>query len=214
MSALRSPARPNVTRPSTRSVIRPVNAKTHVSVALVNTATRTERTRVAVESFRRIIRRLRIAAHGVVGNTGMTASQQFVLALLAQQSAGSLQELAHRTMTDRSSVRAIVDRLVERGLAQRQSATADRRRTTIRITSLGRATLRRAPEPPTALLVRGLAALSDIDVKRLATLLHQLVGAMGLSDDPPTMLFDEDQAGISPVMLSPPSSHTAPVVKR
>ncbi len=209
ISTVRSPAAPRVTRSS----LSPVDTATHGSAVRIDTTTRTACTRVAVESFRRIVRRLRIAAHGVVGKTGMTAAQQFVLSLLMQRPAGSLQELAHRTMTDRSSVRAIVDRLVERGLVQCRPATADRRRTTIRITPLGKAMFRRAPEPPTALLVRGLDALPGADVERLAALLHQLVDAMGLSDDPPTMLFDEDQPVISPVLSSRPPSLTSPRVK-
>ncbi|HXC25687.1 MAG TPA: MarR family transcriptional regulator [Gemmatimonadaceae bacterium] len=210
MSTLRSPARPNEARSSAHSM----GAPTHVSAVRIDANARTADTRVAVDAFRRIVRRLRIAAHGVVGQTGMTAAQQFVLALLAQQSAESLQALAHRTMTDRSSVRAIVDRLIERGFVQCQPAATDRRRTTIQITSQGRAMLRRAPEPPTALLVRGLDALSSADVTRLATLMHQLVGAMGLSDDPPTMLFDDDRPVLNPAPPSRRASRTSSAVKR
>jgi DNA-binding MarR family transcriptional regulator len=210
MSTTRSSARPSAARSSTRFV----DAPNHVSAVRIDSKARTTDTRIAIESFRRIVRRLRIAAHGVVGKTGMTAAQQFVLALLAQQPAESLQELAHRTMTDRSSVRAIVDRLVERGLVQSQPAAADRRRTTIRITSLGKAMLRRAPEPPTALLVRGLDALPSSDMARLAVLLHQLVSTMGLSDDPPTMLFDDDRPVIGTSLSSRPPSRTSSAVKR
>ena len=51
-------------------------------------------------------------------------------------------------MTDRTSVTAVVDRLVDGGVVIKRTSPEDRRRAAVRITPKGRTVLRGAPRPP------------------------------------------------------------------
>jgi DNA-binding MarR family transcriptional regulator len=149
----------------------------------------------AVASIRRIVRVLRLASQKTQAAAGISAAQLFVLRSLEDGDDASLSEIAARTLTDRSSVAAVVDRLVDAGLVSRAAAVADRRRAAIAITRAGRSVLKRAPEPPTALLVAGLDALTDRQLASLARGLALLTHAMGLGEAPAGMFFDDSAGG-------------------
>ncbi len=95
-------------------------------------------------------------------------------------------------MTDRTSVAAVVDRMLDARLVSREPSKEDKRRAAIAITRKGRAVLARAPEPPTALLVAGLESLTPPQRSRVAKGLSELAHAMGLSAGPAPMLFEDE----------------------
>lgn len=145
-----------------------------------------------MDALRRVVRALRVAAQRTHSDSGISAAQLFVLRQLVRSPARSLSELAERTLTDRSSVADVVDRLEERGFVRRARSIEDRRRTTIVITLAGRTLLRNAPEAPTNQLIH---ALDTLDAKTLAALSHglaRLTEAMGIDAEPATMLFEEE----------------------
>jgi len=145
----------------------------------------------SVESLRRVLQALRIAARDTLATTGVSAAQLFVLGALADGEAASMSELAHRTMTDRTSVTAVVDRLVGSGLVTKGTSEEDRRRASISITATGRTVLRGAPRPPTALLVEALERLDPAELKRLDRGLRALTRAMDIDREPAEMLFED-----------------------
>ena len=145
----------------------------------------------SVDAFRRILRALRLAATKTQMAAGLSAAQLFVLRALEGGMEASLSEIASRTMTDRSSVAAVVDRLLSAELVERGTSGADRRRAAITITTEGRRVLRRAPEPPTSLLVSGLQQIDDAKLQALAEGLSALTDAMGLSEQDAGMLFED-----------------------
>lgn len=145
---------------------------------------------VVVNGIRRLERGLRIAARNVQRATGLSAAQLFALVQLVKAPGASLNELAALTMTDRSSVSVVVDRLVASGLATRSPAHDDRRRAEIRITAAGRAILRRAPPAPTDLLLAGLKHLSRRNQEQLGVTLNALNEALGFHEA--EMLFATD----------------------
>lgn len=126
--------------------------------------------------------------------SGLSASQAFVLAMIAEHPGSSVNEIAQATMTDRSSAAAVLDRLVERGYVVRQQAANDRRRADFTITPRGRRAMVRAPTPPTVALVEGIRALSPANRRALAESLSALTQAMGISHEPAGMLFDDSSA--------------------
>jgi DNA-binding MarR family transcriptional regulator len=146
----------------------------------------------AVDAVRRLIRGLRLAEHRTRAATGLSAAQLFVLGQLRDTEAASLTELADRTLTDRSSVSAVVERLERDGFARTERDPQDRRRLAVRITAAGSRRLASAPQPPTVRLVGALRRLRPRDVRALTTHLVALLEAMGLADEPATMLFEED----------------------
>lgn len=154
------------------------------SARLAHTAT-------AVDAVRRVLRAMRIAERETLATSGLSAAQLFVLSSLVDGEDASLSELADRTLTDRSSVTAVVDRLLERRLVQRRVAAGDRRRAAIRLTTAGRVVLRDAPAAPTTMLLAGLGRMSAARLARLADGLVALTHAMDVAVEPPGMLFDD-----------------------
>lgn len=144
----------------------------------------------AVDAIRRIVRALRLAEQATRA-AGLSAAQTFVLTHLATTPAASLGELAAFTLTDRSSVAAVVERLVEAKLAVADRDASDRRRVTVRITPAGRRALEAAPPAPTDLLIEALGRLPGTARRALARDLGALASVMGLDDLPATMLFED-----------------------
>lgn len=145
----------------------------------------------AVDALRRILRELRVAAGATQKRAGISAAQLYVLQALADGLEASFSDIAARTLTDRTSVAAVVERLVDVQLVSRQTASSDRRRAAITITRTGRALLKRAPLAPTTRLLAGLDALHDRELLPLAEGLVALARAMGLGGGPATMLFED-----------------------
>jgi DNA-binding MarR family transcriptional regulator len=164
----------------------------------------------SVDSIRRVLRALRIAARDTLATAGVSAAQLFVLRSLVDGEAASLSDLADRTMTDRTSVTAVVDRLVQGGLVTKGTSDEDRRRASIRITPKGRTVLRGAPRPPTALLVDALERVDPAELKRLERGLRALTQAMGIEGEPAEMLFEDGSADVT----TPPPSAPKRRVKR
>lgn len=145
----------------------------------------------AVDDFRRILRELRLAAQRTQRTSGVSAAQLFLLAALGDGEDASLSELAERTMTDRSSAAAVVVRLIEAGLVVRTTPESDRRRAAIKLTTRGRAVLRKAPRAPGALLLDGVESLPRATQASLARALRALTTAMGISRTAAGMLFED-----------------------
>lgn len=149
---------------------------------------------VAIDAFRRILRELRVLARKSELATGLSAAQLFVLSVLVERPGASLTQIAESTMTDRTSVAAVLDRLVEQGFVVREQAADDRRRAAVTITPAGRRAMRRATPPPTAVLLDGMRQLTSTQRRVLATGLSALTRAMGLQEGPAGMLFEDPPA--------------------
>ena len=147
-----------------------------------------------LDAVRRLSRGLRLAAQETQAVAGVSAAQLFVLRTLEDGEAASVSELARRTMTDRSSVASVVERLLTARLVSREAAESDRRRAAIAITAKGRSVLRKAPAAPTTLLLNALESLSPSELRTVASGLTTLVEAMGLEKGPAYMLFEEKRA--------------------
>lgn len=145
----------------------------------------------SVDAFRRILRELRVIARRSELATGLSAAQVFVLYATLDRPDCSVTDLAVATMTDRSSVSVIVDRLVEHGYVSRTTDPRDRRRAVLSITQRGLRAMRAAAPPPTAILIAALRRLSSTELQSLDAGLAALTGTMGLEREPAGMLFDE-----------------------
>ena len=146
----------------------------------------------AVDAFRRILRELRVVARRTELATGLSAAQMFVLSAVDGAPGCSINYLANATMTDRSSVATIVDRLVETGHVTREASGDDRRRASISLTARGRRAVATAESPaPTTLLIEGLEKLTPTGLRELARGLAALTAQMGIADQPAAMLFED-----------------------
>ncbi len=156
---------------------------------------RAARATEAEEWLRRIVRGLRVAARQVEASAPLSAAQLFVLQQLADAPPMPLRDLAARTMTDRTSVAHLLDRLEAQGCIERRRSEHDRRCLEIAITPKGRALLSRAPLSPTAQLLDAMDHLSTSELAALTLGLRRLAEEMGVAAGPAPLLFADTAAG-------------------
>ncbi|MBS2028622.1 MAG: MarR family transcriptional regulator [Deltaproteobacteria bacterium] len=142
-----------------------------------------------MDALRRIVRALRLAAGDVDRKLGISMAQLFVLQQLADDVPRSLRDLAADTLTDPSSVSAVVKRLVDRKLVARRADHQDARRAQLTLTPLGRRLIARAPEPVQARLVQAVGKLGTAQRKNLAASLNEVAQRMGAGE--PGLFFEE-----------------------
>jgi DNA-binding MarR family transcriptional regulator len=147
--------------------------------------------RSILDALRRIVRDLRLSARDAERTAGISGAQLFVLQVLAQRPASSLNDLAERTFTDQSSVSVVVRRLVDRKLLTRKPSRDDARRVEISLTAAGQRLLARCPEPTQARLLDSLRRMAAAERASLTRGLAGLVREMGIQDAEPRMFFEE-----------------------
>lgn len=146
-----------------------------------------------MDSIRTVVRALRLNTRAIEKQLGISLAQLWVLQILAERPADSLNELAMATATHQSSVSVVVRRLVERELATRTTAHQDKRRVRIELTEAGRALLVKAPPTVQVSLVAGIRRLPPERREQLATLMREWLTASGLDlSSTPPMLMEDD----------------------
>jgi len=144
----------------------------------------------AMDSLRRVVHALRIATRGSERAFGLSGAQLFVLRQLSVTSGQSLSDLAARTRTTQSSISEVVARLVRNGLVSRAPSAFDRRRAVLSLTPAGKTVVGSAPETIQERLLRGFALLDEASRRSLADNLESWLGASGLGDVAPTLMFE------------------------
>lgn len=148
-----------------------------------------------VNSLRRVVRAFRAMAQAAEDVLGISGAQHFVLQKLADAPALSLNDLAARTMTHKSSVSVVVKRLVDRGLVRRQRSTADGRGIVLTLTPAGRRAMERAPEPAQTRMIAALRRFPRRDLENFAELFRRFTDELGVGTLEPTMLFEDEGSG-------------------
>lgn len=146
-------------------------------------------------SIRRLVRTLRTTAAAVERETGLSTAQTFVLQLLLEAPAESVNELAERTSTDQSSVSVVVSRLEAKGLVARLTSSSDARRTHVVITKEGIALMQRKPPTVQERLTHALTCMQPGSLELLARELNSLIALMGADEEPATLIFEDDATG-------------------
>lgn len=150
---------------------------------------------IAEEALRRIVRGLRVASRQIETTAPVSAAQLFVLQQLAEAPMMSLREIADRTMTDRTSVAHLLERLEAQGYVARRRSEKDRRRYDIVIEPRGHELLAQAPVSPTARVLRAMESFSSSELDELTRGLQKLVKAMGLTGGTLPLLFSDTPEG-------------------
>jgi DNA-binding MarR family transcriptional regulator len=141
---------------------------------------------------RQLVRALRLFDREAQAKHGISAAQVFVLHTLKEEEVLSLNELAERTATDQSSASVVVQRLVDAGYVSRTPRKDDRRHVELRLTSSGRAIVRRSPPPAQQKILAAVGAMKPRDRKAFAELLDGFVSEMGVRGPKAPMLFEDD----------------------
>jgi len=146
-----------------------------------------------MDGVRAVVRALRINTRAIEKQMGISLAQLWVLQILEQGPAESLNELAVATATHQSSVSVVVRRLVERGLVTRATVNADKRRVRIELTEAGRSLLGKAPPTVQVALVSALRRMAPERRDALAKLMTDWLTAAGLdlTKEPPMLMEDD-----------------------
>src|SRR5690348_6251575 len=113
-----------------------------------------------MNGIRAIVRALRLNTRAIERQLGISLAQLWVLQILKERPADSLNELALATATHQSSVSVVVRRLVDASLVTRATASEDKRRVRIELTEAGRSLLERAPKTVQVELMGGLQRMA------------------------------------------------------
>ncbi len=136
----------------------------------------------ALVALRRIIRLLRLADREAETTYGLTAAQLFVLLSLAESPAGSLAELAERTLTDQSSVSIVVSRLETKRLVTRKPSPEDRRRVQLKLTAAGNKIAANGPTVPQPKIIDAIDSMPPATRTEVVRALEHLARAIGAGD--------------------------------
>jgi DNA-binding MarR family transcriptional regulator len=147
--------------------------------------------RDVLDSFRRIVRLLRLSSREAEREVGLSGAQLFVLQKLSEAKVLSVNDLAGRTHTHQSSVSVVAQTLVDKGLVARARAADDARRLELTLTSAAKTLLRKAPGAAQDRLIEAIERLPMATRKQLASGLSKLVEEAGLGDTEAPMLMDE-----------------------
>jgi DNA-binding MarR family transcriptional regulator len=146
-----------------------------------------------MDGVRSVVRALRINTRAIEKQLGISLAQLWVLQILAERPAESLNELAVATATHQSSVSVVVRRLVDRAFVTRTTAHRDKRRVRIELTDAGRVLLAQAPPTVQVSLVEGLGRMSLDDRLELAALMREWLTSSGMDlNAAPPMLMEDD----------------------
>lgn len=135
-----------------------------------------------LRSLRRITRAIDMHSRWMASHFGLTVPQLVCLRTLAKQQDLTPSALSREVDLSQATITGIVDRLVKRGLVDRQRSETDRRRVTLSITDAGNTLLEASPSP---LQERFLTQLSELPLdnqKVIETVLEQVVRMMGAED--------------------------------
>jgi len=145
----------------------------------------------ALSALRQIVHSLHRASRSAERVHGVSGAQLFVLQLLADAPAHSLNALAERTLTHQSSVSVVVSRLVGRGLVERKRSPDDGRRVELSLSPAGQALLAQAPAAMQLRLLESLRTMPKRDLRTLAGLLTDLVQTMGAGSESTGLMFED-----------------------
>lgn len=87
-------------------------------------------------------------------------------------------QLAKAVFLSQATVTGIIDRLADKGLVDRQRSTADRRKMMVRLTPPGTRMANEMPWPLQERFSKGLAALDEVEIEQIDTILKRLVDMM------------------------------------
>jgi DNA-binding MarR family transcriptional regulator len=123
---------------------------------------------------------------------GMTGPQVWAMKVIAESAPIRVTDLARRMYLHPSTVVGILDRLEQHAQVARTRSEKDHRVVTVSLTAKGRETVSKVPQIAQGLLLKGLQALSDEDLRTTSEGLRRLVGILGVEGMPPPLLLSPE----------------------
>jgi DNA-binding MarR family transcriptional regulator len=123
---------------------------------------------------------------------GLTGPQLWAVKVLADSSPILVSHLAKRMYLHPSTVVGILDRLESQGLTKRSRSLEDRRAVAVSLTAQGREFVAKTPAVAQGLILDGLKAISESELRIVSDGLELLVGILGAQKMPPQLLFSSE----------------------
>jgi len=145
-----------------------------------------------MRSLRRIFKAIQQYSEEVLKEFGVTGPQLWALRTIYIEGQLSMGELSQRIYLHMSTVSGVVDRLEEKGYAERTRGASDRRVVRISLTKAGKRLVQRSPEAAQGKLLHGLESLSQQEVKIIRSSLDKVVRLMEIQDTKARFFFSEE----------------------
>jgi MarR family transcriptional regulator, organic hydroperoxide resistance regulator len=136
-----------------------------------------------LKKFRVIYGSVRQHFREIEQNCGVTGSQLWILQEVAKTPDIGVSELADRLSIHQSTGSQLVEKLVSRGLMNKERSKEDQRRVGLRLTLEASRILKNAPEPAEGILPEALNALSESALLTLDNSLIEIIGQLRIRDD-------------------------------
>ena len=129
-------------------------------------------------ALRRILRATELFERDLATSAGLTPAQLRVLQIVDERESVTPKGLARQMGVSQATVTSLVDKLVARGLVERQPSSIDRRQTNVVITASGQARLKVAPDALQQRYVRAFEDLADWEQAQLVSSLERVAAIL------------------------------------
>lgn len=136
-----------------------------------------------LKKFRIIYGSVRQQFREIEQTCGVTGSQLWILQEVANSPGIGVSELADRLSIHQSTGSQLVEKLVARGLINKERSKEDQRRVGLRVTAEASKLLINAPGPAEGILPEALQALPEAALLALDNSLIEVIGQLRISDD-------------------------------
>lgn len=136
-----------------------------------------------LKKFRIIYGSVRQQFREIEQTCGVTGSQMWIMQEVANSPGIGVSELADRLSIHQSTGSQLVEKLVARGLINKERSKEDQRRVGLRVTAEASRLLTNAPGPAEGILPEALQALPEAALLALDNSLLGLIGQLRNSDD-------------------------------
>ena len=140
--------------------------------------TRPDRLDDSLIALRRILRATEMYERDLASAAGLTPAQLRVLQIVDGRESVTPKALATQMGVSQATVTTLVDKLVARGLVERQPSRIDRRQTNVVITQAGHARMEVAPDALQQRYVRAFEGLADWEQAQLVSSLERVAGML------------------------------------
>ncbi|MCE8538403.1 MarR family transcriptional regulator [Ruegeria pomeroyi] len=146
-------------------------------------------------ALRRILRATDMFGRELAQSAGLTAVQLRVLQVVGETGQSTATAISNRMRVSQATVTVLVDKLVARGMVQREKSQSDRRQTDILITNLGQQTLATAPDPLQQRYVSRFLAMQDWEQAMLVAALERVAAMLDAEDMDAAPVLDSGEIG-------------------
>jgi len=149
----------------------------------LNKRTKNQLSLQVLKRFRVIYGSVRQQFREIEKTCGVTGSQMWILQEVSNTPGIGVSELAERLSIHQSTVSQLIEKLVARGLINKERSKEDQRRVGLQVTAEASELLKNAPGPAKGMLPEALQALPESALLALDESLTKVIGQLRIRDD-------------------------------